>query len=374
LLASAIDMNCNECDNGHTGYTIKVDCANKKQWNKIILNFADATIYQTWSYGAVRWGTKNISHIVLKKGEEVLAAVQIRIISVPLIGPIIAYVTRGPMWRRWGTQRDIDIFRQVIRALRQEYVQKRRLYLRILPNEFEGQSDDVSRVLDEENFCRQSSVPPYRTLLNDLTLSLEDLRKGFYKNWRKNLGRAERNNLEVREGHDGDMYRVFMNLYREMADRKRFLSRVDIEEFEQIQNDLPDNQKMNIFICEDHADAVAALVWSMIGDTAITVLSATGNKGMESYASYLLMWRLFERLKEKNARVLDQCGIDREKNPGGYSFKSGMGGIEAIQIGQYDAYVRSPKVILIRCSEKLRACWQKTKHTLLLKGRKSFKR
>ena len=38
------------------GYTVKIDQISKDEWSELLPRFDDATIYQTWSYGAVRWG------------------------------------------------------------------------------------------------------------------------------------------------------------------------------------------------------------------------------------------------------------------------------------------------------------------------------
>lgn len=49
------------------GYDVEIDQVEKTEWSKLVQRFDDATIYQTWSYGLVRWGEKNLSHLVLKK-------------------------------------------------------------------------------------------------------------------------------------------------------------------------------------------------------------------------------------------------------------------------------------------------------------------
>lgn len=318
-------------------YEVVVDNIDREDWERYAGNFADYSIYQTWAYGAIRWGEENLSHVIVGKESEIVAAAQVRIILFPLIGSGIAYVARGPMWRGREKETTPKAFRQIIHALYQEYVLKRRLFLRLVPNEFERGNGELQLILKGEGFHRQASVPPYRTILNDLSPPLEELKRSLHKSWRKNLPRSERNNLVVSEGSGDNLYGVFMDLYQEMRARKNFVSGVDVGEFRNIQKDLPDALKMQIFICSYRDEPVAALVWSAIGDTGITILSATGNKGLKLYASYLLRWRLIERLKERNVRFLDQGGVDPELNPGGYIFKAGMGGKEQFHIGAFEA-------------------------------------
>ena len=45
-------------------YQIEVDRVKEAEWSELMSRFDDANIYQTWSYGAVRWQQKNLSHLV----------------------------------------------------------------------------------------------------------------------------------------------------------------------------------------------------------------------------------------------------------------------------------------------------------------------
>ncbi len=347
-------MNLNEGNTDERSYTIEVDGISKDQWDNIIQNFADATIYQTCSYGAIRWGKENLSHLVLMKKGEIAAAAQVRIVFFPLFGSHIAYIARGPMWRLRRENRKYGIFRRMVRALQDEYMSKRGLFVRLVPNEFENETDRLQQILKQEGFQSQSSTSPYRTILNDLNPSLEELRKNLHKRWREKLNRALREDLEVIEGTEDNLYGTFVTLYKEMCARKKFVSYVDINEFRAIQNNLPRALKMNIMICKFQGTAVAALVWSAIGDTGITIFSATGNKCLKSYGSYLLRWKMLERLKERGCRFLDQGGVNLQNNPGGYHFKADMGGMEICNIGQFNACRSMTKSALIRIGENCR--------------------
>ena len=59
-------------DNRISEYDVEVDGVDEQQWETLLKDFSDATIYQTWSYGAVRWGSENLSHLTLKCGDEVV--------------------------------------------------------------------------------------------------------------------------------------------------------------------------------------------------------------------------------------------------------------------------------------------------------------
>ena len=46
--------------------TLEIDQISKEQWNLMLKDFYDATVFQTWEYGDITWGGKNVSHAVLK--------------------------------------------------------------------------------------------------------------------------------------------------------------------------------------------------------------------------------------------------------------------------------------------------------------------
>ena len=73
---------------------------------------------------------------------------------------------------------------------------------------------------------------------------------------------------------------------------------------------------------------IGALVCSLMGDTAIYLLGATSEKAMELKAANFLQWQAMMWLKDRGARWYDLGGIDPVANPGGYHFKSGLGGRE----------------------------------------------
>jgi len=344
------------------GYTFEVATAGKEEWSQIQRRFSDATIYQSWSYGSVRWGVENLSHLILRKNGEVIAAAQSRIIRIPVIGSGVAYIYKGPMWKLRDKGKDHNIFREMIMALRREYTEKLGLLLRIVPNEIEDDdADTLYTKLHLEGFSPQDIPAPYRTLLIDLRPSLDVLSRGLSKKWRENLRRAKRAGLEIIEGTDIDLYKTFKELYKEMHARKKFTEFVDVNEFGMIQSDLPDELKMQIMVCLSNNKPVSALVWSQIGDTGVPIFSATANDGLKLRGSYLLRWCMLERLKELGFAYLDQGGINLSDNPGSYNFKVGMGGREVQHMRTLEVCYNRISDILIHSVDKYRSMSRKTR-------------
>jgi hypothetical protein len=173
-------------------YTVETDNIDKDAWSRVLLEFDDANIYQTWSYGAVRWGEKNLSHLLLKEGSEIVAAAQAGIAKLPFLPWGIAYIRWGGMWQRKGRPADPNIFRHMILALRREYSDKRGLFLRIFPNIMDKDAQEIIDILQEEGFERRTPPEGGRTLYIDLRHSLGELRANIQKGWRKQLNRAKK--------------------------------------------------------------------------------------------------------------------------------------------------------------------------------------
>jgi lipid II:glycine glycyltransferase (peptidoglycan interpeptide bridge formation enzyme) len=321
------------------GYSSEVDDVEEQKWCEVLDRFDDANIYQTWSYDETRSGRRNISHLLLKRENQVVAAAQSRIVKVPLIGAGVAYVRWGPLWQGQETDPDNETFRQAIRALRNEYVFNRRLVLRLYPALFHAESSSVEALLREEGFSTNNQEPD-RTLLLDLSRSLEDLRRGLSPHWQRELKVAEKKNLVIIEGFDDKLFDTFITIYKEMVARKAFIEPNDINEFRLIQNRLPERFKMKVMLCKSSDEFTSGAIFSTIGKTPIYLFGATSNVGIKSRGSYLLQWKFIEWLKSNGFTTYDLNGINPIANPGTYGFKSelcGSNGRDVRFLGRFDS-------------------------------------
>jgi lipid II:glycine glycyltransferase (peptidoglycan interpeptide bridge formation enzyme) len=330
-----------------------VDCVSESEWSALLPKFSDASIYQTWSYGAVRWGESNLSHVVFKDGSDVLGIAQLRIVRTPVISSGVAYLRWGPLFQPAGSG-DEALLRRLIAALQDEYVTKQGHALRILSNAFAGtpRAKTFETVLAEAGFKPVEDHEVYRTMLVDLTPPLEDIRRKFDQKWRNKLNQSERNNLVVDEGTDAESWATFEALYREMMLRKQFDTTVSIKEFAEIQKTLPGELKMRVFIARSEAEPVAGIACSFIGDTGIYLLGATIEKALKVRAANLLQWEAMKRAKQLGVRYYDLGGIDPEVNPGGFSFKQGMSGADVSHLPAYDFYRSSSQRLMLSTTFK----------------------
>jgi hypothetical protein len=66
------------------GLSVELGTASPEAWAGIIQNFGDANLYQTWPYSAARWGRSRLGHVVLKRGNQILAAAQVIFLKIPV--------------------------------------------------------------------------------------------------------------------------------------------------------------------------------------------------------------------------------------------------------------------------------------------------
>ena len=307
-------------------YSVEVDTVDKDTWYKIIKDFSDANIYQTWSYDEIRFGRKKISHLIVKNDGIIVAAAQVRIVKIPFSAIGIAYVFWGPLWKLKESSINTDIFTRAIRALKSEYAERRGLLLRIYPVLFSDEADVFLPILKNEGFTLLEKENAGRTLLIDLRQDLDVLRKGLDQKWRNCLNRAEKNGLEMIVGEEEGLFVEITKIYWEMVKRKALIELSDINHLKVVQRDLPPNLKLKVILCRLNGETCAGGIFSAIGATAVYHVGATSNAGMKSNGSYIIQWAFIKWLKENGFLYYDLNGINPETNPGTYHFKRGLGG------------------------------------------------
>lgn len=321
------------------GYSAEVDLIDKTGWHALLPGFDDATFYQTWSYGEASWGAANASRLVLRRDGRAVGLAQLRIVRFPLLRTGAAYLNWGPLWKPRGAVPDPACLRNMLRALRSEYVDGRGLSLRVLPKIFDlPENAEAAGAFAAEGFSRRPD--PLRTFVVDLDPSLEEIRQNLHKSWKGSLKFAEKQELEIFEAGTGEHFALVADMNREMKDRKQYFGG-DIPKLLEINRDLPEPLRLKILLCSHQNEVIAALGWSNIGKVSFPMVGGTGNKALQFKASFLLFWRMVQRSKEAGFRYCDTAGVHPKRNPGGYFFKRGLAGKDAREtayIGSFDAY------------------------------------
>ena len=345
-----------------SGYSYEIDNAEQGFWYETIKYFKDKNIYQTWAYGKAQFGERNLSHIIVRKRGKVVGAAQVRIVRIPIINSGIAYVSWAPLWRSYENEGDLDDFRTIIRIMRQVYTQERGLFLRIIPNEIDNPEGELRTIFAEEGYIWRRS--DYRTLYLNLADSLETIRSKMSKSWRRNLIKAEKNELSIEEGSEPAMFEVVDRLYTETVSRKGFYPGITVRNYNKMQEYLPDNIKMKIMICKFKGEEIAVLVGAAMGEVGIELIAATNTTSLKLKGSYLLRWKMLEYLKQSGCLYYNLNGINPERNPGGYQFKSafcGGNGLDTEFLGTFEACENRLSLLTVKFGEMVQKSYRKIK-------------
>lgn len=309
-------------------YILEINRISKETYDETLHLFEDSNLYQCYEYNLQAKGGTNMCTVVLKKGDKILGVSIVRIVKVPYFNFGLAYIYRGPVWQRKDQINSIEILSVFLKLLKEEFVLKRKLVLRISPNLLKEKNKEFENLFNELGFTSKGKYAGSNTFYIDANLPLAELRKNLSGNWRKKLKKSENEDLRIVSGREDSQFQEAEKLYLEMVKRKKFDQGIDVNKLKATQFCLPSSMKMISTICYSNDVPISCLVFSAIGSTGIPILAATSNGGTNYNGSYLLHWQMLAYLKENGYKYFDLGGIDKEKNPTVYNFKHGMGGVE----------------------------------------------
>lgn len=322
----------------------------RDEWRRLADGFADHGHQQVWEYGlaaAERVGARS-EHVAVVAGDDVRALADVRVRRVPLLGGI-AYVSAGPL-----TRRDAARFAEAAVALRDEYVARRGLVLRVLaPIGPVAWNDGAAAAMSAAGFRASKAGRRYRTVLLDVARGEDAIRAGLHAKWRNHLRRAEKAGLTVTASRDAAAFERFLAMFETFVARKGFDDVGPLDVFRAVQKDAPEADRFLVLTAERDGRAIAAHVASLRGDTGVYVLGATLPEALECDAAYLLAWRAIEAARAAGCAWYDLGGIDPQTNPGVHHFKERTGGDDVTAAGPFEASsgVRAAAVL---AAERLR--------------------
>lgn len=334
---------------GFSAQTSHIDVA---EWDRHLPEFQGANFFQTFDGASEMGGRRTIHPLIVRRDGRVAGMAIAREMRIPLISAGFASVYFGPLWRRMGEPIDRENLRQAARALRNEFVGRKGLMLRISPRAFREDHDDHTPVLAEEGFTFIGKSK--RRLLINLEPSLDDLRAGMTAHARRNLRTAERNNLEIFEGDGSKDFDIFRALYAETASRKQLNTVREIDQFRNATERLPEELKPKLLLCRSNGEICAGNLYSSMGTTCAFFASAANKAGMELRAPYLLHWRSMVEAKQCGAQWYDLDGIDPKNDPGPYRFKSGLAGVNGRDTHTLGWFEASPETMTYRAAKLVR--------------------
>lgn len=332
-----------------------VEPVTREEWIHGARRFCDYSYRQTWAYGellAERRRAVSV-RVAIRWGNDLLGLADVRLKRAPFGLGGLAYVSWGPLVQLGG-QDDLQRLVHCMEALRDEFVKRRRLLLRVdlQPSlRRPDWSDRAAELLSGAGFSRARRLPAERTLLLDLDRPLAELRRSLAQKWRNCLNRAEKNGLAVRRGSDRQIFGEFCSLFSRFRQQKTFEVDLDAAFFMKVHDRMEPSARFDVTLAEKNGHVVAGHVASMLGDTCVYLLGATEKIGLATKASYLLQWHVITEAKERGLRWYDLGGIDPVGNPGVCHFKRGLGGDEVVAPGLFQINPRGGFGWLTRSAE-----------------------
>jgi lipid II:glycine glycyltransferase (peptidoglycan interpeptide bridge formation enzyme) len=343
---------------------VQVDSFDSETWHKALQSFRDANIYNTWHYEIAVHPKSRVSRILLTKSGSLVGAVQARIIRVPVLGRGLAFIRWGPMWKVRGKPLNPDNLRSGLKAIFEEYAVRRRLLVRVIPVLYEDDGRELECVFLEQGFRRVQTHSPRRTVIMDLTPSMDGIRDNLHVKWRAHLKRASKKGQHVTWGQSDELFSLFKTVYMGMRERKGFVSFTDFEAFHKLQRHLPAREKLLVVLCGTGSEYYSGAIVSALGEVGLYLFGATNGRGLKNNGSYPVQWRVIEWLKEQGCSGYDLNGINPEVNPTTYEYKSRLAGKtrrEVRELGMFEACVDPVGRLLTRTGLTLIEFWRNRK-------------
>lgn len=304
---------------------VAVDGDLAQNWAQVIGAFADATYNQLHFFAGQVWGHANLSHIAVRQGDQIVAAAQVILQRVPLIGRGVAFVKFGPLWRRKGRSPDLGALVSALDAIKEEYAARRRLMVIILPAPDPIHGAAVDEVLAMCGFTVRRTMSDPNRYLVDTRLSEDEQLVSLEQKWRYNLKKSLKSELDLSVHHDLEGIVRFMPIFKAMQERKGYDDKQASLSLPALLGELPPEQQPWIVIARHEGRDVAGCVVGAIGDTAYYLFGATDTRSLRCNAGYALQWKTIELLRQRpSVRWYDLGG---EANDLGLrQFKKGLVG------------------------------------------------
>lgn len=279
-------------------------CTDRTAWDQAV-NALGGHPLQLWGWGEVksrhRWG---VERVLVEDAGDVIGACQILIRSAPIVGPVVLYAPRGPVW---APGRGDDVMRAVV-----DHAKHRRgMVFTVEPDGTELPASELFR-------RAPTQILMSTTLIADLTLSEDELLKNMHKKTRYYVRRASKDaELEYRDVR-GDEIDKILAIYHETAARAGFALHDD-SYYRDIHTYMGEGSRLYAAFVDGEP---VAFVWDAISDTtAFWLYGGITAAGQDKDANYGLRWYAMRTSKARGLRRYDMNGL---LNEGITHFKHGF--------------------------------------------------
>jgi len=168
---------------------------------------------------------------------------------------------------------------------------------------------------------------------------------GFNQLWRRNIKKAAKGGVLVRQG-DGSDLAAFHEIYVETAHRDQFHPR-GLQYFERMWRALraEDPDRIRLYLAEHAGTIHAATLWARVNGHCWYTYGASTTAGRDLRPSNAIQWQMMRDARDAGATTYDLRGISDTLDPADHlygllQFKIGTGGYAQEYSGEWDYALR----------------------------------
>lgn len=296
----------------------------QSSWTSLLTTFADATYEQTTSYGEAVWGRQRARHIAVRRGSEIVAAVQVLLFRPPGLSRGLAYVKNGPLWIKKGSVPNPDHALAALRAIVSKLTDSGRYYVVVQPPPHPVHVKVIPEALVHAGFQLRNVVDHAQRYLVDLGLCEARQRSSLGQKWRYNLKQSEKFGLEIDVVSGSEGLGRFDALHANMLERKAIKEATWYPMLSDVCGLLPEALVPQVVLVQHNGNDVAGAVVGGVGETAQYLFGASTAEGTRLRSGYALQWWLVRRLTKLGYRRYDLGGDVGDS--GLRQFKTGLVG------------------------------------------------
>jgi lipid II:glycine glycyltransferase (peptidoglycan interpeptide bridge formation enzyme) len=308
------------------------------EWDDIVSGIDSLSLMQTWEFGEAkaRTGQWKVSRAAFRKGDETVGAAQVMIRTVPFLNRGLVWVNRAPLMKNCNTAQS-DVYIDMLKELKKYWVDGKKMYLRIAPPLMA--SDENYAIFKKAGYLRTTETDGWASEIVDLSLYLEELRKGLQQKWRNCLNKAERLEVTCKTGSSDILMNEVLDDYKVLLGKIGFGTNLSPELVRTMHGLLPDSRKMLVFAGRQNGAKLGSILIASYGSTCMYLIGATNNTGRKVNANHYLIWNAVCEMKKRGFKWFDVGGAHPDNTlPGILHFKRGLSGKPYQLVGEVETY------------------------------------
>ena len=305
--------------------SIELRSVTATEWDALAANFEDIIPEQMGVFNLGHWGDKKVEFVTFWKNFSLVGGAVLIVREIPFTGTGIAVLKWGPVCQAKGTHFDRKLYREIVEKLKNEYCTRRNLHLTIMPPAKPGEAEKMQDVLLALDFDLGAGLAAPERYIVDVQSDPETLMTNLDQKWRYNLRKALKNEFDIQIVDPEEGLDAFLNLYKQMMDRKQFLDASAIDALEKIVKESPEATKPLIVLVSHEGEITAGGVFHVTGNMASYMFGATDDRALKLKAGYALHWWVAEFLCNKEGMDWYDLG-GNDLDQGLHQFKKGFVG------------------------------------------------